>query len=389
LRSPVEQEIHELIRVHGRITFAQFMHLCLYSRRGGFYASRRSGIGTHFGTASLSHPVFGALIARQLEQMWRLLGAPSLFHLIEVGCGDGALAQSILHASGSAYPEFARALYYVGADYAPHRLQSVGQGPDWQPAGKNFGTRSTHGLPTTFTRVSTSGLQAFRSIVGCILSNELLDNFPVHRFAVHRGRIMEVYVALSGDRFVESLGEPSSPRIASRLTELGIVPCEGHRGEICLVIEDWVRELSAALERGFAMTIDYGDRSRALYAPRNAEGTLVCYHRHAALADPFQNIGWQDITCHVDFSALMEFGERNGLATAGYTRQSDFLRNLGFDGLLKTLQSQGLSAARTELSRLAMMTLVEPEEYGDFKVLAQSKGLAPGVALEGFLSPTP
>lgn len=95
---------------------------------------------------------------------------------------------------------------------------------------RTSGTRKSHGLPTTFTRVSTSGLQAFRSIVGCILSNELLDNFPVHRFAVHRGRIMEVYVALSGDRLVESLGEPSSPRIAARLTELGIVPSEGHRG---------------------------------------------------------------------------------------------------------------------------------------------------------------
>src|SRR5690242_14043275 len=93
-RPAVDEEIRDLIRDHGRITFAQFMQVCLYSRRGGFYASRAQRISAHFGTSSMTHPVFGALIARQLEQMWQLLGEPRPFHVIEVGCGDGALAQS-------------------------------------------------------------------------------------------------------------------------------------------------------------------------------------------------------------------------------------------------------------------------------------------------------
>src|SRR6187455_434134 len=115
LRSAVDQEIRDLIRKHGRITFAQFMQTCLYSRRGGFYASRAQRISAHFGTSSLSHPVFGALIARQLEQMWRLLGDPPAFHVIEVGAGDGALAQAIVHACWRISPEFAEALHYVAA----------------------------------------------------------------------------------------------------------------------------------------------------------------------------------------------------------------------------------------------------------------------------------
>jgi SAM-dependent MidA family methyltransferase len=124
LRSAVHQEIIDLIQKNSRITFAQFMQTCLYSPRGGFYASRDNRINTHFGTSPTSHPVFGALIARQLEQMWHILGDPPVFHLIEVGSGDGALAQSIVDACWRTAPQFAQVLYYVAADYQPCRLQS-------------------------------------------------------------------------------------------------------------------------------------------------------------------------------------------------------------------------------------------------------------------------
>src|SRR5688500_1141022 len=124
LRSAVDQEIRALIQKHGRITFAQFMQACLYSPHGGFYSARGTRISTHFGTSPTSHPVFGALIARQLEQMWHLLGDPPVFHVIEVGSGDGALALSIVHACWRTAPGLARALYYVAADYAPCRPRS-------------------------------------------------------------------------------------------------------------------------------------------------------------------------------------------------------------------------------------------------------------------------
>ena len=131
MRSAVDQEIRDRIHKHGRITFAQFMQTCLYSPHGGFYASRGTRISSHFGTSPTSHPVFGALIARQLEQMWHLLGDPPVFHVIEVGSGDGALAQAIVQACGRMAPRLAQVLYYVAADYEPRWLQSPAHTFDW------------------------------------------------------------------------------------------------------------------------------------------------------------------------------------------------------------------------------------------------------------------
>jgi len=450
LRSAVDQEIRDLIHKHGRITFAQFMQACLYSPQGGFYSSRGTRISTHFGTSPASHPVFGALIARQLEQMWHLLGDPPVFHVLEVGSGDGALAQAIVQACGRMAPRLAQVLYYVAADYEPRWLPSPAHTFAWDHGtgdGMAPATVSAEGaqlnvppFPATawaegaqlngrpspsrraallgVQRVKTEGLRAFRHIVGCILCNELIDNFPVHRFAIQGGRVKEVFVTLAGGHLTEVLDEPSSPRIAERLTSLGLFPAtasaegaqlhvppfpatasaeggqfngppslpEGYRGEVNLAMEDWTSQLAQALDRGFILTIDYGQLATDLYSHQNNQGTLVCYHRHVVSSDPYQHIGHQDITCQADFTSLMRLGDRHGLATVGYTLQSQFLTNLGFSSFFDALQTQGLSAARTALSRMAMMALVDPEEYGDFKVLAQAKGHGLGSELLGFKS---
>ncbi len=416
LRSAVDQEIRDLMQKNGRITFAQFMQACLYSPHGGFYSFRGNRISTHFGTSPTSHPVFGALIARQLEQMWHLLGDPPVFHVIEVGSGDGALAQSIVHACRRMAPRLAQVLYYVAADYEPRWLQSPDHTFDWDngtgdwmsPATVSAEGRQLNGAPSPsrrdailgVQRVKTEGLRAFRNVVGCILCNELIDNFPVHRFAIQGGRVKEVFVTSAGRHLTEILDEPSSPRIEERLTSLGLFPAtasaegrqlngapsltEGYRGEVNLAMEDWTGQLSRALDRGFILTIDYGQLATDLYSLQNHQGTLVCYHRHVVSSDPYQHIGQQDITCQVDFTSLMRLGNRHGLATVGYALQSQFLTNLGFSSFLDALQTQGLSAARTALSRMAMMTLVDPDEYGDFKVLAQAKGNGLGIDLLGF-----
>jgi SAM-dependent MidA family methyltransferase len=233
-------------------------------------------------------------------------------------------------------------------------------------------------------RVKTDGLRAFRQVVGCILCNEVIDNFPVHRFAIQGGSVKEVFVTLVEGTLTEVLDEPSSPRLAERLASVGVSLPEGYRGEVNLALEDWTAQLAQALDRGFVLTIDYGHLAPDLYSLQNHQGTLVCYHRHAVSRDPYQHLGHQDITCQVDFTSLMRLGERHGLATVGYTLQRQFLANLGFSSCLEALLTQGLSAARTELSRMAMMALVDPEEYGDFKVLAQTKGPGVGMELLGF-----
>ncbi len=384
LRSAVDQEIRDLIHKHGRITFAQFMQACLYSPHGGFYSSRGTRISTHFGTSPTSHPVFGALLARQLEHMWHLLGDPPVFPVLEVGSGDGALAQAIVQAWWRRAPRLAQVLYYVAADYEPRWLPSPDRTFAWDHGTGDGMSPSRRDALVGVQRVKTEGLRAFRNVVGCLLCNELIDNFPVHRFALQGGRVKEVFVTSAGGHLTEVLDEPSSPRIEERLTSLGLSLTEGYRGEVNLAMEDWTGQLSRALDRGFILTIDYGQLATDLYSLQNNQGTLVCYHRHVVSSDPYQHIGQQDITCQVDFTSLMRLGDWHGLATVGYALQSQFLTNLGFSSFLDALQTQGLSAARTALSRMAMMTLVDPDEYGDFKVLAQAKGNGLGIDLLGF-----
>ena len=362
------------------------MQVCLYSPRGGFYSSRGARISTHFGTSPTSHPVFGALIARQLEQMWHLLGDPPVFHLIEVGSGDGALARSIVDACWRMAPRLAQVLCYVAADYQPCWQQSPDHTFDWDNGTEDRMSPSRPDATLGIQRVKTEGLGAFRNVVGCILCNELIDNFPVHRFAIQGGRVKEVFVTSAAGNLIEILDEPSSPRIERRLASLGLSLTEGYRGEVNLALEDWTCQLSRALDRGFVLTIDYGQLATELYSPQNNQGTLVCYNRHVVSSDPYQNIGQQDITCQVDFTSLMRLGDRHGLVTVGYAPQSQFLTDLGFSSFLDALQTQGLSAARTALSRMAMMTLMDPDEYGDFKVLAQAKGNGLGIELLGFES---
>ncbi len=380
----VDQELRELIHKLGRITFAQFMQTCLYSPRGGFYSSRANGISTHFRTSPTSHPLFGALIARQLEQMWHLLGYPSPFHVIEVGSGDGALARSIVDASWQRAPGLAEALCYVAADYEPWWPPSPTYPPDSEDGTEVRARPSGQEKRREIHRVKAEGLRSFRKVIGCILCNELIDNFPVHRFIMQTGRVKEVFVTLAGDSFTEVLDEPSTPRIEERLASLGVSLPEGSRGEVTLAMEEWPGQLAETLERGFVLTIDYGELAQDLYSPQNAQGTLVCYQRHSATNDPYQLIGQQDITAQVDFTSLMRLGQRRGLDTVGYTRQRHFLSDLGFSSFLDALQTQGLSYARMELRRIAMMALVDPDEMGDFKVMAQSKGIGPGVDLLGF-----
>src|SRR5258706_11100432 len=179
LRSAVDQEIRDLMQKNGRITFAQFMQACLYSPHGGFYSFRGNRISTHFGTSPTSHPVFGALIARQWEQMWHLLGDPPVFHVLEVGSGDGALAQSIVHACWRMAPRLAQALYYVAADYEPRWLHSPDHAFDWNNGtgdGMSPATVWAEGaqlnVPPSPSRrdalvgvqpVKTEGLRAFRN----------------------------------------------------------------------------------------------------------------------------------------------------------------------------------------------------------------------------------
>ena len=347
-----EREIRRRIEREGAIPFAEFMELALY-HPDGYYAARR-GIGASgdYYTSPIVHPAFGALISVQLRVMWETLGRPSRFHVVEAGAGDGTLARDILSFAGEWSEEFAGALSYVAVDRAPSSADGERDGVRWIRDG---------GLPLS-------------GIVGCVLSNELLDAFPVHRFAIEDGELRELYVTLDEDgRLGERLGAPSTPAIGERLSRLGRQLPDGFRGEVNLGIEGWTRASSSALERGYVLTIDYGAEADALYSDARSGGTFQTHYRHVGGSSPYQRIGRQDMTAHVDFSALPDAGRDIGLRPVFLTTQGEFLRSLGLDGMMSSMGDSGLDARELAANLRAMSELAKPDGLGGFRVLVQEK----------------
>ena len=360
---PVEQLIRDIIHLDGPITFDRFMELALYSSVSGYYRLHTpiGPTGDYF-TSPTAHPLFGTLLAAQLLQMWELLGKPSTFTVLEAGAGNGIMARDIVNASQAASPEFSQALRYVALDYA-----------------------APNNLPSNFQRLTAANLPV-QGLIGCVLTNELLDAFPVHRFQVHDDRILEVFVDASNDRFVEVLQEPSNPLIVERVIATSHVLPEGYKGEVCLRTDSWLTEASAALERGFVLTIDYGGTAKELYFPQREGGTLRCHYQHVVSGNAYVRVGRQDITAHVDFTALKGIGDLCGLEVLGYTTQREFLQNLGADSYVEALASKSRAQSSYEsgalprqeymANRMGMQELLQSEGLGNFKVMAQGKGIS-------------
>ncbi len=209
-----------------------------------------------------------------------------------------------------------------------------------------------------------------------LFSNELLDALPVHRVVREGGNLREIYVALGESGFYEQFGPVSSPELDDYLSQQGITLQEGQQAEICLAACRWIEEAGRALERGFVLTIDYGHEARELYDERHMRGTLLAYYRHRAGEDYFRAPGQQDLTAHVNFTALDLWGRRAGLVRNGFTSQTNFLLALARHSDFADLQPEGATEAEQTRRRLLFKTLIYPEGMGEtFQVFAQHKGI--------------
>jgi SAM-dependent MidA family methyltransferase len=213
-------------------------------------------------------------------------------------------------------------------------------------------------------------------IHGCFLSNELVDAFPVHRVILDQGNLKELYVTQREGQFEERWGEPSDPRISDYFQSMDIALREGQKAEVNLRALEWMENVARCLERGFVLTIDYGYLAKELYAPHRREGTLLCYSRHQISDNPYERLGEQDITSHVNFTSLIRKGEEVGLQVAGLVPQYRFLIGLGILEQMETLGSRVSELEGLKL-RLSLKHLIEPEMgMGEvFKVLIQHKGM--------------
>jgi SAM-dependent MidA family methyltransferase len=363
------ERIRSEIEADGPITFARFMQRALYEPGLGYYRRVTGGPGREgdFLTAPETHPIFGRMIARQLHELWTRIGSPPRFVVREVGAGTGALALATLRgldAEGSALAAVVR-YQPVEVDEGRfatfnRRLTEAGFGDRIEPAG---GER----------------------IVGLVIANEVLDALPVHRVVWRVGGLRELAVTVDGDRFANVEIEPSSPELAARLREEAISLVENQVAEICLEVDDWVASAIAGLERGLLLLLDYGHAAAELYGPKRRAGTLMAYVRHRAHDDPFINVGRQDLTAHVDVTAVQRAAEGIGLETIGVTSQAEFLTGLGIGDLLPAAQADPATTLDGYLEmRAALIRLLDPSASGAFRIMGFGRGLPAGQPLKGF-----
>ena len=351
-----ENSIRELIAERGRITFAEFMRLALYGP-GGYYTSGSpiSASGDYF-TSPAAHPAFGALIAVQMREMWQLLDSPTTFTVVEEAAGNGGLAADITEYAARLDEDFASALEYKALDIAPPERQHY---------------------PVTRLGERPTG------ITGCLLSNELLDAMPVHRFEIRDGSVQEIFVGLQDGQFVEIVDAPSVPEITKRVQPfLPILP-DGYRGEVNTGLAKWASLQAETLNAGWLLAIDYGFDSETLYKPNRMAGSLRCYNQHTLGQDPFRDIGRQDITAHVDFTAVSESLLANQFQFSGTVSQGDFLANLGIKSFLRELQELVAPRSLQRTNQSGMQSLFDPAGMGAFLVAVYSRN-APRESLTGF-----
>jgi SAM-dependent MidA family methyltransferase len=350
----------EMDRQGGWIPFVRFMELALYAPGLGYYSAgaRKFGPEGDFITAPEVSSLFAECLAGQCAQVLEQLGHGNL---LELGAGTGALAVDLL-----------KALARQGR--LPERYLILEVSADLRERQQRLLKAQ---LPELRDRVYWLDALPAERIRGVVLANEVLDALPVHRFRIEDGGISEYDVAWEGERFVWHTGVACEvlSQDVTRLQELLSEPlAPGYTSELNLAVGPWVGSLSALIEAGAMLLIDYGFPRHEYYHPERIEGTLMCHYRHRAHPDPLILVGLQDITAHVDFSAVAECAQGAGLEVAGYTTQAHFLLACGLLEHVQRLSAGDICAAWELAQQVKVLTL--PSEMGElFKVIALTRGI--------------
>ena len=352
------------------------MALCLYHPEHGYYMQGRdpSGVrGDYFTSADL-HPIFARVIVRQAAEMWEVLGKPMHFTWVEMGAGRGLFAHDFTDWVARTRPDFGAALDYIAVE--------PGSGQRARLVERLANSRLDGRSSRSSVRV-IADLEELEPVTGCFFSNELVDAFPVSVVTRSGGRLKEIYVTAKGERLSEKLGPLSDSRVAAAVARYANQLEENHRVEVNLRAVDWLRTVAEKLARGFVVTIDYGDLAERLYTEDRPRGTLLAYRGHVASEDFFDAPGEQDMTTHVNFSALIDAGKEAGLNPSGFTTQERFLMALGEANEFADLYDVGQSETGKLDARLKLKRLLDPGSMGSvFKVLIQHKGVE-ALELEG------
>lgn len=362
--------ISEEIRKRGPISFRDFMEMALYHPEFGYYTSSVERIGKEGDYYTSPHltSLFGRLVGKQISEMGRLLGGGEL-DIVEIGAGKGLLALDILDF----LKKENRHLY----DRVSYRIIELNK---WLKARQRNILKEHRVLWHNSLDELTSGIK------GIFISNELVDSFPVHLITIKERRIKEIFIDFVDEKFKETLKDPSYSFLERYFEDLGVILSEGYRTEVNLEALEWIENVGKILDKGFIITIDYGYLSEELYQSYRSQGTLLCYYRHTTSEDPYARIGYQDITSHVNFSALIYWGKKAGLELTGFTDQAHFLINMGIEEYMKDLAKESKDYRDYLKRMLPVKNLLMPGMGETFKILIQHKGIE-RPSLRGLSSP--
>jgi SAM-dependent MidA family methyltransferase len=374
LREKINQEIRE----RGPIPFSRYMELCLYHPELGYYSRNLEQFGKagDFYTSSDVHAVFGRLLARQFDEMWRVLESPPGIEILELGPGRGLFAQDVLDWSAKKFPEFFHALHYSLAESSPalrRRLQatlnnhfssgkaSFPQSLKPTSAGEPYGTAevvASHGRPSEAPII--------------VFANEFFDALPVEVLSPQG----ELRIAQKDGRWLESWDTPSAQALEF-LDRYSVHPEAGERVEVPLLAQRYISQIAATMKCGFIIAIDYGYTRQEQLAGRH-RGTVTAYRQHSVSANPYEAPGEQDITAHVNFTALAAALEEGGMLVQPLLTQSQFLLGIGeCNQFADAFEECRLPQERAKVA-LQLKHLITPAGMGEsFQVLIASKGLDP------------
>lgn len=359
LRQIIEQEI----RAHGPIPFSRYMELCLYHPELGYYSRHAAQFGKagDFYTSSDVHAVFGRLLARQFDEMWRALGSPSTVMIKELGPGRGLFAQDVLDWSEKKFPDFFRALRYVLVENSPALRVRIAQTLQRHFASAN----------ASFTE-----LQSKTEHPTIVFANEFFDAIPVEILSIEGSLRIDTHAG----KFVETWTAPSAAELEF-LDRYSVHPAEGERLEVPLQSQQLLADV--AISRGFLVLIDYGYTREEQLAGRH-RGTLKAIRQHSVSANPYEAPGEQDITADVNFTALAAAAETQGLHPQKLITQSQFLMGIGeANQFADAFEDCRLPPERAKVA-LQLKHLVTPAGMGEnFHVLVASKGVANPSGLSG------
>ena len=359
LREKIEQEIGE----RGPIPFSRYMALCLYDQELGYYSrpAEKFGKGGDFYTSSDVHAVFGRLLARQFEEMWRALGAPARIELLELGPGRGLFAQDVLDWSEKKFPDFYRAMHYTLVETSPALRQRLVN---------NFRQRMVAAKVSLAEHSEKVGRALAPEFPIVVFANEFFDALPVEILS-EQGALR---ISTREGRFVEGWSAPSNEELEF-LDRYGVHPEGGARTEVPLLSQNLMARISSTIERGFLVAIDYGYTREQQLAGRHID-TLMAYRRHSAIPDPYQAPGEQDITAHVNFTALAAAAQQAGMQTHTLLTQSQFLMGIGESTqFADAFEDCRLPQERAKVA-LQLKHLLTPEGMGEtFQVMVASKGV--------------